>query len=76
MRPLWDVLDPEALDGIFGSKPDGGPRIGGRLTFVYSDCRVTVDNGEFLTIQPLEVRSRATDGRDAGEEELSRPGDR
>jgi len=28
------------------------PRTGGRLSFIYCRCRITLDNGEFLTIQP------------------------
>ena len=53
LRPLADVLDPEALDALFETKPDGKPRAGGHLSFVYSTCRVTVDNGEYLSVQPL-----------------------
>lgn len=26
--PLYDVLDPDALDGLFGSRSDGTPRYG------------------------------------------------
>jgi hypothetical protein len=54
LLPLADVLDPDALDALFDAKADGEPRVGGRLSFVYNHCRVTVDNGEFLTIRPLE----------------------
>ncbi len=31
--------------------------MGGRLSFVYSDCCITIDNGEYLTLQLLEDRS-------------------
>ena len=58
LRPLGDVLDTTALDTLFGSKDDGTPRPGGRLTFVYSRCRVTVDNGEYLTLRPIDPRIR------------------
>lgn len=53
---LTDVLDPDALDMLFDPKFDGTSRSGGRLSFVYSQCRVTVDNGEYLTVQLLEDR--------------------
>lgn len=56
LRPLAEVLDPDALDTLFGSRGDGISRAGGRLTFVYSKCRVTVDNGEYLTIHPIGPR--------------------
>ena len=51
--PLADVLDPDALDALFESRDTDQPRIGGRLSFVFSGCRVTVENGEYLTIEPL-----------------------
>lgn len=56
LRPLAEVLDPDALDILFGPQADGTPRPGGRLSFVYSACRVTVDNGEYLTLNPIEPR--------------------
>lgn len=54
LRRLTDVLDPAALDALFGPRADGTARSGGRLSFVYAGCRVTVDNGEYLTLRPLE----------------------
>lgn len=62
LRSLADVLDPTALDVLFDSRGDGTPRTGGRLSFVYSDCYVTIDNGEYLTLHLLEARLR--DGSD------------
>jgi len=54
LRPLAEVLDPDALNALFDSRGDGTPRPGGRLTFVYSKCSVTVDNGEYLTLHPID----------------------
>jgi hypothetical protein len=51
--PLTDVLDPDALDMLFATQYSGEPRTGGHLSFVYSRCRVTVDDGEYLTVQLL-----------------------
>lgn len=65
LRPLVDVLDPDALDILFGPRDDGTPRPGGRLTFVYSKCWVTVDNGEYLTLHPIDPRIRDERGPDA-----------
>jgi len=64
LQPLADVLDPEALDTLFGSREDGPPPLDGRLTFVYSKCWVTVDNGEYLTLEP--IYPRLSDERDLG----------
>ena len=62
LRPLADVVDPTALDTLFDPRYDGTPRTGGRLSFVYDGCYITIDNGEYLTLQLLEDRPR--DGRD------------
>lgn len=66
LPPLARVLDPDALDELFESQADGEPRTGGRLSFIYNQCRVTLDNGEFLTIQPLDVNPWATSDRESG----------
>lgn len=58
LRPLPEVIDPDALDDLFDLRGDGTSRPGGRLTFIYSKCSVTVDNGEYLTIQPIEPGMR------------------
>lgn len=69
MRPLMGVVDPDALDTLFAEQDDGEPRPGGRVSFVYEHCRVTVDNGEYLTVRPLRTQPRpagagASDGAD------------
>lgn len=56
LRPLADVCDPDALDSLFDPKADGTPRTGGQFAFVFGGCRVTIDNGEYLNIEPLEKR--------------------
>lgn len=54
LPPLAHVLDPDALDVLFAANGRCGPKTGGRLSFIYSKSRVTIDNGEYLTIQPLD----------------------
>lgn len=71
LAPLADVLDPDALDALFTVKANGEPRIGGRVSFVYNHCRVAVDNGEFLTIDPLETEMLGAGERLDGDSELS-----
>lgn len=64
LRPLEYVLDTDALDRLFESRSTGEPRAGGCLSFVYSGCRVSLDNGEYLAVQPIESLPRAPpDGR-------------
>ena len=55
LRPLSDVLDPDALDSLFEPRSNGKPRIGGQLSFIYSESVVTIDNGEYLTLNLLET---------------------
>ena len=62
LRPLADVVDPAALDALFDPQYDGTPRTGGHLSFVYNGCHITIDNGEYLTLQLLE--DRCCDERD------------
>lgn len=67
LPPLTDVIDPDALDALFESQFDDTPRTGGRLSIIYSSCHVEIDNGEFLTIEPLETWGRLqpqSDGTD------------
>lgn len=65
LRPLAYVLDPDALDALFESRFNGQPRPGGRLSFVYSGCHVSIDNGEYISIEPLDSVSRATTDGDS-----------
>jgi hypothetical protein len=54
LPPLANVLDTDALNALFGPRVDGTERTGGRISFVYSNCRFTVDNGEYIMLQLLE----------------------
>lgn len=49
--PLAEVIDPDALDALFARRPNGKPRIGGRISFVYSQSHVTVEAGEYLSVE-------------------------
>lgn len=53
LPPLTNVIDADALDVLFATDATGKPKSGGRLSFIYSESRVTIDNGEYLSIQPL-----------------------
>ena len=65
---LAHVIDTDALDAIFASRSNGQSRTGGRLSFIYSDSRVSIENGEYLTIELLTHRLRsAVDGVSHGD---------
>lgn len=43
LDPLYNVINPDALDRLYKPMHDGAPRLsGGTTAFIYSDCRVTV----------------------------------
>lgn len=64
MRPLTTAIDPDALDTLFAARSDEEPRPGGRVSFVWEHCRVSVDNDEYLTVEPIRIRHRtAGDGQ-------------
>lgn len=63
LRPLSHVLDTDALDTIFDTRPNGQPRTGGCLSFIYSDCQVNLHNGEYLTITPPETHHQVSSNR-------------
>ena len=55
--PLYEWIDPDALDALFAPTRSGGPRRG-RLSFVYDGHEVVVDHGDELeiTIDDTPVR--------------------
>jgi len=55
LPPLYDVVDPEALERVFASLSGSRRRSNdGRIVFTYAGCEVMVDGGDELTIRSLE----------------------
>ncbi|WP_458184923.1 HalOD1 output domain-containing protein [Haladaptatus sp. NG-WS-4] len=47
--PLYDAIDPDALDNLFTDRHDGTPRMGGTVVFTILDYEVTVESyGEIV----------------------------
>ena len=44
LDPLYDVIDPEALETLFAPKASGSPRPVGKVSFRYMGYRVTVSS--------------------------------
>ena len=42
IEPLYNSVDPDALDAIFRDLSDGPERVGGRVEFTHEGCDVTV----------------------------------
>lgn len=54
IRPLAGVIDPDALDALFSPQDDGTHRLGGQLSFVYSNCKVTIENSEYIAVSSIK----------------------
>lgn len=49
---LNDAIRPDALNRLFGPRHDGVPRDGGTVTFDFAGCRVVVDAGGEVRVDP------------------------
>ena len=54
LGPLYDVIDPEALDALFAPRADGSPRPVGEVSFQYAGYWVTVSSGGAVEIDSEE----------------------
>ncbi|WP_324760577.1 HalOD1 output domain-containing protein [Haloarcula sp. GH36] len=57
LRPLAEIIDPDALDALFAPRENGEQRPGGEVSFIYSECRVTIQNSEYITAHKLDATS-------------------
>ncbi|ELY71351.1 HalOD1 output domain-containing protein [Natronobacterium gregoryi] len=55
---LYDAVDPDALDKLFRPRHDGTARLGGHVSFVVADHRVTVYSDGEILIDPPASDSR------------------
>jgi len=53
LPPLYDVVDTDALDAMFD--PDSTGERDCRVSFVFDDHRVTIDDSERITVEPAAV---------------------
>lgn len=49
---LSNAVDPDALDNLFTQTGNSGTERDSQLSFVFSNCRVTIENGETITVDP------------------------
>ena len=61
---LNSVVDPDALNRLFGPTASDEPRPGGLVRFVYDRYLVTVENGEYITVEPVGNAPQLFDGAD------------
>lgn len=51
-RPLYDIVDPDALARLFVGTTGGPLRQAGRIRFPFEDCEVTVASDCTITVSP------------------------
>lgn len=51
LPPLAEVVDPDALDGLFAPSLGGTTRLGGRVTFEYCGYHVVVNASGDVTVE-------------------------
>jgi len=55
VRPLYNTVDPDALDSLFAQKGDGTPReTDRRIVFEHGRYRVRVDSDGVVAVEPTE----------------------
>lgn len=63
LPPLWNSIDPEALESLFASTRANHTR-SGRVEFTYCGYSVTVEDGEEVTISLEEIERPNAIGRE------------
>ncbi|WP_226480449.1 HalOD1 output domain-containing protein [Natrinema amylolyticum] len=61
LPPLSETVDSDALEAAFDS--DGNTDRHGRVSFVFSDSRVTIRHGKYITVEPVIFARSNADGR-------------
>ncbi|WP_458185309.1 HalOD1 output domain-containing protein [Haladaptatus sp. NG-WS-4] len=49
-KQLYDVIDPDALDALFGPRADGEPRNRGKTVFTYGKYRITYESDGWIHV--------------------------
>ncbi|GAA0238725.1 HalOD1 output domain-containing protein [Haladaptatus pallidirubidus] len=54
LKPLYEVIDPDALNALFGPHADGSSRTVGEISFEYAGYWVTVSSNYVIEIEPKD----------------------
>jgi hypothetical protein len=52
LEPLYDVINPEALDSLFATRADGSSRPDGKISFQYAGYWVIVSSDGAVELDP------------------------
>ena len=59
IEPLYEVIDPDALDALVRANGDEPVGVGTTVTFEFGGQSVTVHGGGSVVVRPVEPRSEA-----------------
>lgn len=62
LDPLYDVIDPEALDSLFRNSEDGPADSERRIVFQYSGYHVSVSGSREVRIEEIRQSSESVPG--------------
>lgn len=65
IEPLYTVIDPDALNNLFGPTSEG-IRTGGKVVFTMAGCEVVVDELGTVDVTPIDDAEGSSAGREAG----------
>lgn len=68
LPPLYDVVDPDALDAIFRPSGDGQPGPGVHVTFTMAGCTVSIRDGAITVTADSEAATERPPSRSAQED--------
>ncbi|WP_458210846.1 HalOD1 output domain-containing protein [Haladaptatus sp. NG-SE-30] len=54
LDPLYDAIDPDALDRLYSPTYHGDVRSGGEVTFLYAGYQVVVDGSGTVELTPIK----------------------
>jgi hypothetical protein len=55
LEPVYQSINPDALDSLFTPLNNGASRAAGRVSFTYSGYHVTVSSDGTVDLEPLET---------------------
>lgn len=65
--PLYEIVDPDALDALFSPKYDGTPREAGMIVFTLAGCEVTVFDYGRVTVRRIDTTATESESSPASD---------
>lgn len=63
LEPLYNILDPDCLDSIFGSAHPKSAQAGGQVVFMMAGCEIVVRHDDTVEVTPINADEAGPDAR-------------